>query len=69
MNQRDRIYGYIRRRPKNGATRRELEHRLGLLHQSVGPRVVELVAGGWVRHTGEFRDGCEILKPTRRKRG
>jgi predicted transcriptional regulator len=61
-SQRDRIYSYIKRRPRSGATRRELSSRLQILHQSVGPRVVELLNAGMVEETGEQRDGCFVLR-------
>jgi predicted transcriptional regulator len=60
-SQRDRIYSYIRRRPRSGATRKELSRNLEILHQSVGPRVVELVEAGAVAPTGEYREDCEVL--------
>jgi hypothetical protein len=60
-SQRERIYQYIARRPRSGATRRELVQNLGILHQSVGPRVVELVDSFRVAGTGVYRDDCEVL--------
>jgi predicted transcriptional regulator len=60
-SQRDRIYSYIRRRPRSGATRKELCRNLEILHQSVGPRVVELLEAGKVAPTGEYREDCEVL--------
>jgi len=62
-SQKERILAFIRRRPKSGATRRELVDHLDILHQSVGPRVKELVAAGYVAGAGQQRDGCEILLP------
>jgi hypothetical protein len=60
-SQRERIFQYIARRPRSGATRRELVQNLGILHQSVGPRVVELLDEARVAPTGVYRDNCEVL--------
>lgn len=60
-SQRERILAYIGRRPVNGATRRELVANLGILHQSVGPRVVELIEADEILPSGLYRDGCEVL--------
>lgn len=62
--QRDRILSYIKRRPASGATRRELTRKLHILHQSVGPRVVELIDARLVKESKEYRDGCRVLIPT-----
>lgn len=61
LTQRERIYQYLKRRGVKGATRRELAARLRILHQSVGPRVVELLATGRARETGEERKGCAVV--------
>jgi predicted transcriptional regulator len=68
-SQRERILSYIQRRPTSGATRRELAQSLDILHQSVGPRVVDLVSLGKIRGTGKLRDGCEVLVPVRGEAG
>lgn len=60
-SQRDRIYSYIKRRPASGATRKEVESKLRMLHQSVGPRVRELIDSGLVRETKSRRDGSRVL--------
>lgn len=59
--QKERIFSYIQRRPRSGATRRELSYDLRILHQSVGPRVVELLEEGMIEPSGKFRDGCAVL--------
>jgi len=60
------ILAYIKRYPSRGVTRRELTQKLGLLHQSVGPRVAELVNAGVVVDSGERRDGCRVLRIAKR---
>lgn len=67
-SQRDRIYAYIKRRPTSGVTRKELSSRLRILHQSVGPRVLELLAAGLVRETAEYRKDSVVLVPKRRSK-
>ena len=57
----DRVYAYIKRRPVSGATRKELSKRLRILHQSVGPRVVELLDSALVYETDAVRDGSRVL--------
>jgi len=66
--QRDRIYAYIKRRPTTGATRKELSQRLRILHQSVGPRVVELIEAGLVKETTQYRKDSAVLVPKGRAR-
>jgi hypothetical protein len=66
-SQRDRVWSYIARRPVSGATRKEIEYTLGMLHQSVGPRVRELLDADLVRETSDVRDGSRVL--VARKRG
>jgi predicted transcriptional regulator len=68
QTQAERIVSYIRRRPRSGATRRELVQALSIMHQSVGPRVVELLNAGLVKETGAYRDGCRVLASTRGSR-
>ena len=60
-SQKEQIYNFIRRRPKSGATRKEIESRLGLLHQTVGPRVRELVLEGAVVEAYQTRDNSRVL--------
>lgn len=67
-SQREQIFALIHRRPVNGATRKEIESTLGLLHQSVGPRVIELLEEGAVRETNARRDDSRVLVSTRRRR-
>lgn len=67
LPQRERIYAYIKRRPKSGATRKELCKRLKILHQSVGPRVVELLADGRITETTDVRDGSVVLRARGRR--
>lgn len=65
-SQRDKIYAYIARRPANGATRKEVERKLRMLHQSVGPRVRELIQAGMVREAQSWRDDSRVLLATKR---
>lgn len=65
-SQRDRIYSYIARRPVSGATRKEVERKLRMLHQSVGPRVRELLDSGLVREVRKWRDDSRVLLATKR---
>jgi predicted transcriptional regulator len=67
-SQRDQVYAFIARRPSNGATRKEIEQRLGMLHQSVGPRVAELIDARLVVETGERRDRSAVLLAKRGRR-
>lgn len=66
-SQREMIYSFIKRRPASGATRKELTTRLGILHQSVGPRVLELISAGLVKQTRNLRNGCHVLVPRARR--
>lgn len=65
-SQRDRIYAYIKRRPTNGATRKEVESKLGMLHQSVGPRVRELIDARLIREVRQWRDDSRVLLAIKR---
>jgi predicted transcriptional regulator len=65
--QAERILAYVRRRPKSGATRKELCANLGILHQSVGPRVVELLEAGLVVETKQVRDDSLVLRARGRR--
>ena len=53
-----RIFNYIKRRPKRGATTDEVEGALGLLHQTASARINEMRDWGLLRETG-------IRRPTR----
>jgi hypothetical protein len=54
-SQRHRILEFLEAQGDHGATRQELAQILGLSDDSVRPRVVELVEGGWVRGTDRTR--------------
>lgn len=57
--QRWRVLDYIGRRPdagrKFGATRNEMAYALDLVESTIRPRVVELIAGGWIEESEKTR--------------
>lgn len=58
--QRERIASYIRGCGKMGATMKEIEHALNMLHQSVCPRFRELEKDGVLYRTTTKRGGSRV---------
>lgn len=50
-----RIYRYIARRTRKGATSDEVEQALGIVHQSASARINEMRNAGLIEESGRYR--------------
>lgn len=50
-----RIYRYIARRTRKGATSDEVEQGLNMIHQSASARINELRDAGFIEESGRYR--------------